>query len=181
MVYYANVGEGLVLLHAFFPFTEPISIRCLYQIGLVLLDCFVFTVLTLLSLYTFHSSWSWMLLLSVPFFLSSSFHICPSALNTVRYKPLNDQSLSTSLCCICFLLLPILSVFLSFMQDAAVFSVFPCASCNSVLNFLGHLSIQFMIPTPQILLLTLSIWLLKKCFLKWKQLRHVKGKSSDTC
>lgn len=108
----------IFLLHAVFSSTGSISIRCLYQTGLVLLDS-----LTLLSLFTFHSSWSWMLLPSTSFFLSSSFRICPSALSTVRFKPLNDQSLSTSLCCIWFPLLTILSVFLLFMQDAAAFSV----------------------------------------------------------
>lgn len=44
------------------------------------------------------------------------------------------------------------------------FQPFPCVSCNSVLNFLGHLTIHFTIPTPPILLLTLTMRHCQKCF-----------------
>lgn len=111
------------ILRAVFSFTEPISIRCLYQT--VLLDSFVFTVFTLLPLFTFHSSRSWMLLLSIPFFLSSSFHICPSALNTVRFKPLNDQSHSTSLLHLFSFVTHSFSVPIIYARCSCFFSTFP--------------------------------------------------------
>lgn len=155
---------------------------CLYQRKLILLDCFVFTILTLLSLLIpfvpFHSSWSWMLLFSILFFWPIWFNICSSALSTVIFWTIKTVEISAASVFFCY---PSFHHFHHSCKIHLPFQPFSCFSCNSVLNFPDHLSIHFVIPTPQILLLTLTMRLCQKCCLKSKQHSHVQGKSSDTC
>lgn len=123
------------LLNPVFSFSKSTSMglcqTCLYQRKLILLDCFVFTILTLLSLLIpfvpFHSSWSWMLLFSILFFWPIWFNICSSALSTVIFWTIKTVEISAASVFFCY---PSFHHFHHSCKIHLPFQPFSCFSCN---------------------------------------------------